>query len=84
MFAEPTPLVAALDHIGDLESAGVIRVTPGRAHWSLVRQLCLEADARGNLVPDAAHAATAMEAGATWVSFDRDFARLPGLRWRTP
>ena len=84
VFAEPTPLALALGHVEDLNAAGVIRVSPGRTHWPTFRQLCLEADARGNLVPDAAHAATAIEAGATWVSFDRDFARFPGLRWRTP
>lgn len=28
--------------------------------------------------------ATAIEAGATWVTFDRGFARFPGLRWRAP
>ena len=84
VFAEPTPLTLALSHVGDLQAAGAIRVSPGRMYWSIFHQLCLEADARGNLVADAAHAATAIEAGATWMSLDRDFARFPGLRWRTP
>jgi uncharacterized protein len=85
VFADPTPLESALDHLARLrEAAGVLRVTPGRAHWDVFARLCREADARGNLVSDAAHAATAVEAGATWVTFDRDFARFPGLRWRVP
>jgi predicted nucleic acid-binding protein len=29
-------------------------------------------------------AALAMEAGATVVSYDRDFTRFAGLSWRTP
>ncbi|MCM0640528.1 PIN domain-containing protein [Cellulomonas wangsupingiae] len=41
-------------------------------------ELCRAADARGNLVADAQHAAVAIEHGATWVSQDRDFARFPG------
>lgn len=39
---------------------------------------------RVRLVSDASHAATAIEAGATWVSFDRDFARSAELTWRVP
>jgi len=45
--------------------------------------MCRHADARGNLVSDAAHAAVAIEHGATWASLD-DFARLPGLRRELP
>jgi toxin-antitoxin system PIN domain toxin len=85
VFTEPTPLADALNSIAKMrESAGVLRVTPGRARWTIFESLCLDADARGNLVADAAHAATAIEAGATWVTLDRDFARFPGLSWRLP
>ncbi|WP_375482506.1 PIN domain-containing protein [uncultured Mycobacterium sp.] len=37
-----------------------------------------------NTVPDAYHAALAIENGATWITTDRAFARFPGLRWRGP
>ncbi|GAA3924086.1 hypothetical protein GCM10022382_32270 [Microbacterium invictum] len=37
-----------------------------------------------NLVSDAVIAAIAIEHGATVVSFDRDFARFPALRWEVP
>ena len=85
IFTEPTPLADALNSIAKLrQSAGVLRVTPGRAQWTIFERLCVDADARGNLVADAAHAATAIEAGATWVTLDRDFARFPGLSWRLP
>ncbi|MBB4139932.1 DUF5615 family PIN-like protein [Microbacterium invictum] len=33
---------------------------------------------------DAVIAAIAIEHGATVVSFDRDFARFPALRWEVP
>lgn len=80
----PTPDTpeSALLHLETLRlNPGVLDVAPGPRHWELFAQLCREADARGNLVSDAAHAAIAIEQGATLVSFDRDFARFPGLRW---
>lgn len=83
IFSPPTPTPTALEQMRDVrEAAHVVR--PGRSWWSVFVRLCAEADARGSLVADAAHAATAIEAGATWVTFDRDFARFPGLRWQTP
>lgn len=85
IFTTPTPLEVALAQVGALCAApGVLRVQPGPRHWEVFAELCLAGAARGNLVADAAHAAVAIEAGATWVSFDRDFARFPGLRWTTP
>jgi uncharacterized protein len=83
IFRTPTPGVEIFDQLEKLrEVAHVIR--PGRTWWSIFRELCVKSSVRGPLVSDAAHAATAIEAGATWVTFDRDFARFPGLRWRTP
>ncbi len=85
IFARPTPLDQALTQLESLWAAdGVVRVTPGRSFPVVFARLCREADARGNLVADAAHAATAIEAGATWVSLDRDFARFAGLSWKLP
>ena len=83
IFRTPTPSADIFDQLEKLrEVAHVIR--PGRTWWSIFRELCAQSSARGPLVSDAAHAATAIEAGATWVTFDRDFARFPGLRWRIP
>ncbi|MBB2894154.1 type II toxin-antitoxin system VapC family toxin [Flexivirga oryzae] len=85
VFAAPTPLTQAIAQADALRAAdGVLSVAPGRRHWSIFCELCKGAAAKGNLVADAAHAATAIEAGATWVSFDRDFARFPGLTWTVP
>ena len=39
---------------------------------------------RGNLIPDAALAALAIEHGVTLASTDTDFARFRGLRWEDP
>jgi predicted nucleic acid-binding protein len=43
-----------------------------------------EAGTAGNLVNDAHLAALAVEHDAEVVSFDSDFARFPGVRWRRP
>ncbi|MBI5497554.1 MAG: type II toxin-antitoxin system VapC family toxin [Deltaproteobacteria bacterium] len=59
-------------------------VQPGPNHWMIFEDLCRRASATGNLVQDAWLAALAVESGCEWVTTDRDFARFPGLRWRTP
>ncbi|HMR32344.1 MAG TPA: hypothetical protein PKA09_15430, partial [Geminicoccus sp.] len=59
-----------------------VTVHPGERHWGIFRRLCLEANARGNLVPDAWFAALAIEWGCEWVTLDRGFGRYPGLRWQ--
>ncbi len=59
-------------------------VTPGDRHWPIFRDLCVAVDARDNLIPDVWFAALAIEHGCEWVTLDRDYARFPGLRWRTP
>jgi predicted nucleic acid-binding protein len=35
------------------------------------------------MVPDAWFAALAIEHGCEWITEDRDYARFPGLRWRS-
>jgi predicted nucleic acid-binding protein len=59
-------------------------IQPGERHWQIFNRLCIEADARGNLVPDAWFAALAIESGCEWITLDHDFARFPGLKWRVP
>jgi hypothetical protein len=59
-------------------------IQPGERHWEIFKRLCTEADARGNLVPDAWFAALTIEAGCEWITLDHDYARFPGLQWRVP
>jgi toxin-antitoxin system PIN domain toxin len=59
-------------------------VEPGERHWEIFRRLCIETETRGARVTDAWFAALAIEWGCEWVTFDRDFARFPGLRWQVP
>ena len=57
-----------------------IEVRSGPRHMEIFERLCLETGARFNDVPDAYHAALAIEAGAEWVTRDRGYAKYPGLR----
>lgn len=85
VFREPSPLdVAAAFADAVRASPNAIEVAPGERHWPIFSRLCAAADVRGNLVPDAFLAAMAIEAGATWYSADRGFARFPDLDWRHP
>lgn len=85
IFARPSRLAHALDFCDQLmQQPNATIVEPGPRHWSIFRALCIGAKASGNLVQDAWLAALAMEYGCDWVTTDRDFARFPGLSWRTP
>ncbi len=59
-------------------------LNPGARHLVLLEDLCRGGDARGDLVNDAVIAALAVEAGATVVTYDGDFARFAGIRRVAP
>ena len=59
-------------------------VEPGERHWDIFRRLCVDTDTRGPRITDTWYAALAIEWGCEWITFDRDYARFPGLKWRTP
>lgn len=84
-FPVPAPPADAAKYVGVLRAAPAA-VTPGLgdSHVGTFLRLCVDANARGNLVADAYLAAIAIDLDATLVTTDRDFARFPGLRWRNP
>lgn len=85
VFKQPSPLHEVLDFCGLLLAQPQCNIIqPGERHWDIFIRLCKQADVRGNLVPDAWFAALAIETGCEWITLDRDFARFPGVRWRTP
>ena len=54
VFARPSPLDDALEFTEQLRSRpNCIPIAPGRRHWAIFRTLCIEAGAKGNLVPGA-------------------------------
>ncbi|MGH2948316.1 MAG: TA system VapC family ribonuclease toxin [Solirubrobacteraceae bacterium] len=83
----PTPMTAD-EATGQAEAwlaapAAVI-AQPTARHAGLLRGLLRDTGTAGNLTADAHLAALAIEHGAGIVSYDRDFARFPGVRHRLP
>ncbi len=85
IFSQPTPLESALEFVQDFRSRPQVHVLePGENHWSIFLDLCRNHDARGNLIPDAYHAALAIETGSQWASLDHGFTRFRELDWVHP
>jgi len=85
VFKTPTSLVDAVEFVDILRTTPqAVPITPGPRHWDIFTELCLEARATGNLIPDAYLAAIAIESGCEFVTTDRDFARFTGLSWIDP
>jgi len=59
-------------------------VEPGERHWDIFKRLCITTETRGPRVTDVWFAALAIESGCEWITFDRDYARFPGLKWQEP
>ncbi len=79
-FPLPTPVDEAFAYIEAVRAQPNHReLEPGPHHLALLLRLCLEADATGDLVPDAAIAAIALEHGCAVASLDRDFARFASI-----
>ena len=84
VYARPTRLQDAVAFGNTLLDQPHCRIIhPGSRHWAIFCDLCLKTSASGNLVPDAWFAALAIEHGCEWITDDRDYARFPGLRWRS-
>jgi toxin-antitoxin system PIN domain toxin len=70
------------DYLTDAPNCQIIQ--PSEHHWDIFQRLCVETNTRGPRVTDAWYAALAIEWGCEWITFDRDYARFPGLKWRSP
>jgi uncharacterized protein len=85
IYHRPTSLETAIAFVdGLVDQPTCLPIAAGSRHWTLLRGLLRDADARANVVPDAHLAAIALEHGATVATRDRGFARFPGLRWLDP
>ncbi len=85
IFEVPTPRADAFAFIDAMVAQpGHLQVAPGPRHLGLLRALCDEGDALGDLVPDAVIAAVAAEHSCEVVTLDRDFARFTSVQHRRP
>jgi len=83
----PNPMTAdeATDQVETwLAAPAAVVVQPTPRHASLLRGLLRDTGTAGNLTTDAHLAALSLEHGADVVSYDRDFARFPGVKHRLP
>lgn len=84
-YTVPSPIAEAFEFCRILTGQPNCRVVePGERHWAIFERLCRETETTGPRVTDAWFAALAIEHGCEWITFDRDYARYPGLKWRVP
>jgi toxin-antitoxin system PIN domain toxin len=85
VYRQPSSTAEALDFCQAVRHApAAVPLRPGVKHWEIFSQLCQAVAATANDVPDAYHAALAVENGATWITNDRGYAKFPNLQWRSP
>ena len=85
VFHPPTPSEAAIEFVDALlAQSAATTLRPGKGHWRIFRGMCASLRLTGNRIPDAWHAALAIEHGCEWVTLDRGFSAYPGLRWINP
>lgn len=85
IYPDPVRTEQALDLVAEWRARrNVVVPAPGRDHLATLRDMLVATGTGGNLVNDAHLAAMALEHDATVVTFDNDFARFPGVRWRHP
>lgn len=85
VFEIPSTLLSALcfaEQIRTLHHA--VCLAPGSMHWKIFMECLEQINATGNDIPDAYHAALAMEWGCEWVTADKGFKRFKGLKVRHP
>ena len=85
LFPQPLATTEAVEQLeGWLAQPPAVVVQPGPRHLALLAGLLQPLGTAANLVNDAHLAALALENSAVVVSFDNDFGRFSGVRWRRP
>lgn len=85
LFKNPLGIDEAFDQVQAwIAAPGAVVVGPGSTHAEILRTTLARVGVAGNLVNDAHLAALALEHHADVVSYDNDFSRFAGVRWRTP
>ncbi|MDR3555986.1 MAG: PIN domain-containing protein [Syntrophobacteraceae bacterium] len=85
VFERPMSVERAVAYVEEwLAQPVVSTVTPGKRHWTILRNLLLDSGTGGNLTTDTHIAALAIEYGYTVYSTDNDFKRFAGMRHINP
>jgi toxin-antitoxin system PIN domain toxin len=85
IFDIPTPRAEAFAFVEATRAQPLhLPVAPGPRHLAILRRLCDEGDALGELVAAASIGAVAVEYACELVTLDRDFARFASVRRTRP
>jgi len=85
VYKDPSSLSEAMNFANYLLDQPHCRtIEPGEVHWDIFTRLCVETNTTGPRITDAWYAALAIEHDCEWITFDRDFARFPGLKFSAP
>ncbi len=85
VFNTPSSLDKAIQFTQQIRNnPNAINVTPKERHWMIFKNLISTTQAKGNLIPDAYHAALAIESGCQWITTDKGFKRFKGLKTQHP
>lgn len=86
IFERPLPPADAIGNIERLLALGHLQTTGEHDRfWASYLHVAGDADARGNLVPDAHLVALMVENGVRTIwTHDRDYRRFPGIETRDP
>lgn len=85
VFHEPMTPADAIGIVAQwLEQPGVEVASPTARHWTTLKGLARDGQARGPLMMDAHLAALTIEHGGVLFTTDRDFARFEGLKFQDP
>ncbi len=85
VFEMPASLSSAMVFVEQLRTApNAVCIAPGIMHWSIFTDCLQQIEAKGNDIPDAYHAALALEWNCEWVTMDKGFKRFKGLKSKNP
>ncbi|MDX2506165.1 MAG: type II toxin-antitoxin system VapC family toxin [Gammaproteobacteria bacterium] len=85
VFETPTPLEEAIKFVRQIKSQpNSVKIIPKERHWAIFEDLIRMTGAKGNFIPDAYHAALAIESGCQWVTTDKGFKKFKGLKTKNP
>ena len=85
IFEMPASLSSAMLFVEQLRTApNAVCIAPGARHWPIFVDCLQQIGAKGNDIPDAYHAALALEWNCEWVTMDKGFKRFKGLKSKNP
>lgn len=85
VFENPSSTEVAIAFAQQIRSSGhAVCLAPGTSHWDIFLKCVQSISAQGNDIPDAYHAALALEWDCDWFTTDKGFRRFKGLRVRHP